>query len=87
MSDISRHYADEKLAEGEVLHRSNTFVSLTPEQFEKLYLSPQNKTAGALRNTFGNPTPIAILGFVVALLPLAIEFMGWRGSAGNTATV
>lgn len=33
-------------------------ISITPELFEKLYLSPQNKVAGELRKTFGNPTPL-----------------------------
>lgn len=33
-------------------------ISITPELFEKLYLSPQNKVKGELRNTFGNPTPL-----------------------------
>lgn len=31
---------------------------MSPDLFEKLYLSPPNKTTGALRNTFGNPTPM-----------------------------
>jgi hypothetical protein len=88
MSDTSKHYVDDKMpSDGGNLQRTNTFVSLSPEQFEKLYLSPQNKAAGALRNTFGNPTPVAVLGFCVALTPLSIEFMGWRGAAGNSATV
>lgn len=33
-------------------------ISITPELFEKLYLSPQNKVAGELRKTVGNPTPL-----------------------------
>lgn len=33
-------------------------VSMTPELFEKLYLSPQNTVKGELRKTFGNPTPM-----------------------------
>ena len=36
--------------------RSATSVSMSPELFEKLYLSPQNKIKGELRKTFGNPT-------------------------------
>ena len=40
------------------LYRSNTNITLSPEQFEKLYLSPQNQTKGDLRKTFGNPTPL-----------------------------
>lgn len=33
-------------------------VSIPPELFEKLYLSPENKVKGDLRKTFGNPTPM-----------------------------
>lgn len=35
-------------------------ISLTPEMFEKMYLSPQNKVKGDLRQTFGNPTPMYV---------------------------
>jgi hypothetical protein len=38
--------------------RSAASVSMTPELFEKLYLSPQNKVHGDLRKTFANPTPM-----------------------------
>ena len=33
-------------------------ISITPELFEKLYLSPQNRVSGDLRTTFANPTPM-----------------------------
>ena len=33
-------------------------ISMSPELFEKLYLSPENKIKGDLRKTFGNPTPL-----------------------------
>lgn len=33
-------------------------LSISPELFEKMYLSPQNRVAGELRKTFGNPTPL-----------------------------
>lgn len=35
-------------------------LSISPELFEKLYLSPQNKVKGELRGTFGNPTPVYV---------------------------
>lgn len=42
------------------LHQIRTAgsISISPELFEKLYLSPQNKVKGELRKTFGNPTPL-----------------------------
>lgn len=39
------------------LSRAGT-LSLTPEMFEKMYLGPQNKVAGQLRQTLGNPSPL-----------------------------
>lgn len=38
---------------------------------------------GHLRKAFGNPTPIAIVGFLLALTPLSCVLMGWRGAAGT----
>lgn len=35
-------------------------ISISPELFEKIYLSPQNKVAGDLRKTFANPTPLYV---------------------------
>ena len=44
-------------------------ISISPELFEKIYLGPQNKVAGDLRKTFGNPTPV----YVRPLLPQAVQ--------------
>lgn len=33
-------------------------ITITPAIFEQLYLSPQNKVKGDLRQTYGNPTPL-----------------------------
>jgi hypothetical protein len=61
-------------------------ISISPELFEKLYLSPQNKVAGELRKTFGNPTPIALVGFLLSLSPVSCMFMGWRGASSTGAS-
>ncbi|TVY83245.1 Protein alcS [Lachnellula suecica] len=61
-------------------------LSVTPEMFEKLYLLPRVGNNDDLVQRFGNPTPVAILGLVVALTPLSIELMGWRGASGFAAT-
>ncbi|MCJ1225482.1 hypothetical protein MMC12_002131 [Toensbergia leucococca] len=60
-------------------------ISISPELFEKIYLSPQNSVKGDLRKTFGNPTPLALLGFLLSLSPLACDLMGWRGAGGDGA--
>jgi len=40
-----------------MLHQVDS-LSISPELFEKLYLSPKNQVKGDLRSTFGNPTPL-----------------------------
>ena len=49
-------------------------VTLTPELYERLFLSPKTPVAGDLRSRFGNPTPVGVLGFTVAVTPLACAF-------------
>ena len=49
-------------------------MTMSPQLFESLYLQPKTQVAGDLRKTFANPTPVAVMGFVVGLLPLSIEF-------------
>ena len=48
---------------GDALERIRTAgsISIPPELFEKLYLSPENRVKGDLRKTFGNPTPLYVL--------------------------
>ncbi|KAK6222649.1 hypothetical protein LQW54_000830 [Pestalotiopsis sp. IQ-011] len=65
--------------------RTGGSIAITPELFEKLYLQPQNRVHGDLRRTFANPTPIAIIGFLMCLGPLSCDLMGWRGAGGSGA--
>jgi len=71
----------------EALQRMRTAgsISMSPELFEKLYLSPQNAVKGDLRKTFGNPTPLALIGFLLSLFPLSMDLMGWRSISGTAA--
>jgi hypothetical protein len=54
------HHLDASYDSSTALHKIRTAgsISISPELFEKLYLSPQNKVSGDLRKTFGNPTPL-----------------------------
>ncbi|KAK9453430.1 GPR1/FUN34/yaaH family-domain-containing protein [Dipodascopsis uninucleata] len=60
--------------------RSANSVTISPELFEKLYLSPQRRVKGHLRQTFANPTPLALLGHILCITPLSCDLMGWRGA-------
>ncbi|KAK9359693.1 GPR1/FUN34/yaaH family-domain-containing protein [Lipomyces starkeyi] len=66
----------------DVLSRMRTAQSITmsPELFEKLYLSPERAVKGNLRQTFANPTPLAILSHAVCACPLGCDLLGLRGS-------
>lgn len=57
-------------------------LSISPELFEKIYLSPKNQVSNNIRSTFGNPTPLALAGFLLSLTPLCNVLMGWQGSGG-----
>jgi len=87
MSDNSKDHYNAEEERAAVLNRlrSTASVTIDPELFEKLYLSPPNKVRGDLRKTFGNPTPIGVGGFLLAATPLACDLMGWRGAGGNGA--
>jgi uncharacterized protein len=56
--DYAVHYRDE--SPDAMLHRIRTAasVSISPELFEKFYLSPQNAVKGEIRKTFANPAPV-----------------------------
>ena len=54
------HMDDVNMQQGDALRRIRTAgsISISPELFEKIYLSPQNAVKGDLRKTFANPTPL-----------------------------
>ena len=54
------NYAKDNGSSENTLERIRTAgsISISPELFEKLYLSPENRVKGDLRKTFGNPTPL-----------------------------
>jgi hypothetical protein len=66
----------------------SVFLPISREAFEKLYLNPKSPTvSGDLRKKLGNPTPISLLGFLLASTPNACIVMGWRGAGGNGAAI
>ncbi len=56
------HLNDTNMDNDTALRRIRTAgsISISPELFEKIYLSPQNAVKGDLRKTFGNPTPLYV---------------------------
>ncbi|KAJ5641252.1 hypothetical protein N7490_005252 [Penicillium lividum] len=62
-----------------------TSITLSAEQFERLYLSPMMHRQPKLAKNLGNPTPLGIGAFVLTATPLACCLMGWRGAGGGGA--
>ncbi|BDD57441.1 hypothetical protein MAP00_002805 [Monascus purpureus] len=60
-----------------------TSITLSSEQFERLYLSPLLHRQPQYAKQLGNPTPLALGGFVITTTPLSCCLMGWRGAGGN----
>ena len=63
------------------------FLPISRDAFEKLYLDPKLPREGKLYRKFGNPTPVALMGFMIAGFPTGCILMGWRGSGGNGGAI
>jgi hypothetical protein len=73
------------------LHRIRTAgsISISPELFEKLYLSPETQRLCKFSfYVLSEVTNIgsALIGFLLSLHPLSMTLMGWRGAGGAGAS-
>ncbi|SPQ19842.1 3c84790b-392d-4cce-874f-f1001a1f14d1 [Thermothielavioides terrestris] len=64
------------------LHRTQTGVTMSPELFEKLYLTPKVPQVGDYNKRFANPTALGFVGFVISTFTFSIVCMGWGGASG-----
>lgn len=55
VAESSPHSEADRLPQ---LTHVNTTVTLSPEQFERLYLTPIGRSQHGLAKKFGNPTPL-----------------------------
>ena len=71
-------------AEGLNLIQTQTTSGMTisPELFEKLYLTPKTPHAGDAIKRFANPTPLGFVGFVISTFTFSMVLMGWGGASG-----
>ncbi|KAJ5378631.1 hypothetical protein N7509_011750 [Penicillium cosmopolitanum] len=86
--DITR--GDSKFSHNEIgnmprLTQIPTSITLSAEQFERLYLNPMMHRQTALTKSLGNPTPLGLGAFVLTASPLACCLMAWRGAGGGGA--
>lgn len=61
---------------------SHPGFTMSPELFEKLYLTPKVPQVGKNRHRFANPTPMGFMGFVISTFTFAMILMGWGGASG-----
>lgn len=61
-----------------------TTVTLTPEQFEALYLQPKMAGQSNLVRRVANAAPLAVSSFLLAHLPLSMDLMGFQAADGNS---
>ncbi|KAH9890762.1 GPR1/FUN34/yaaH family-domain-containing protein [Xylariomycetidae sp. FL2044] len=69
------------------LHRTDTSVTMPPELFEKLYLTPKVPHVGDYNRRFANPTALGFVGFVISTMTFAMVLMGWGGAEGLSPVV
>lgn len=74
---------DSTLVKASEIEEMEDVLKPSPSHFEKLYLQPEQAVAGKLRLTFANPTPIALVGFLLANTPATIDLMGWHGAGAD----
>jgi len=67
--------------------RSAGAFTISPELFEKLYLTPKLNDDGDLRKRFANPTPLGFMGFVISDATFAMILMGWGGATSLSSVV
>ncbi|KAJ5112208.1 hypothetical protein N7532_000253 [Penicillium argentinense] len=62
--------------------RTQGSIQIPADLLEQLYLSPETRVKGRLRQTFGNPTPVALGGFLVCASAHSMTLLGWQGASG-----
>jgi len=68
------------------LRKTLTTVTLTPEQFESLYLQPRDaRRHYPLSRTFGNPSAFGITAFLLGHMPLAMDLLNFRGATSASS--
>ena len=65
----------------------SVMMPMPRDVFEKLYLDPKLPKDGRLYRKFANPTPVALMGFMLSAFPTGCILMGWRGSGGNGGAI
>ncbi|KAK4501461.1 hypothetical protein PRZ48_007270 [Zasmidium cellare] len=60
-------------------------IAIPRQTFEKIYLNPPIDVKGDARNIYANPTPLGLVGFLVATMPVSFQLMRLGGAGGGGA--
>lgn len=71
--------AHDHAGNGSPLSRQVT-VSLSPEQYEKLFFQPSAPARGDLAKRFANPTLLGLLGFLIPYTSTILILCGFQGA-------
>lgn len=71
---------------GSPLSRQVT-VSMSPEQYERLFFSPTGPQRGDLAKRLGNPTLLGLLCFLIPYTSTMFILIGWGGAVPPTSLV
>ncbi len=74
--NIATHTTD-----GLGLKQTGTNVTISPELWEKLYITPKTPHADDSYKKFANPTPLGFVGFVISTFTFSMVLMGWAGAS------
>lgn len=73
-------------------HQSNGLsrqmtVTMSPEQYERLFFQPNKPAAGDFAKRFGNPTLLGLLCFLIPYSSTIFTLIGWAGAVPPTSLV
>jgi len=82
-----RRPSDEEIGLGkpQLTQTVSNAYTISPELFEKLYLTPKVPHAGDAVKRYANATPLGFVGFVISTMTFSMVLMGWGGAGGESA--
>lgn len=74
------HKVEYNTGNGEALSRQVT-VSMSPEQYERLFFQPTGPARGDLAKRFANPTLLGLVGFLIPYTSTILILLGFGGAS------
>ena len=60
-------------------------ISIPVDMFDRMFSRAYNQETKPVQHKYANPTPLAIVGFLISCSPLSCDLMGWRGAGEHGA--